>query len=369
MRFDLSEEQAMIRDGVAIAFGDAFAALRGSDLKRIAETARKAADQLAILNLASALVPTEHDGLGYGYVEAFVIAMECGRFCVPAPVKETLLVSRVLSLLGASSLLKGNDWFTLCLDTGRSLRVRRAGGELRLHGRLDAVPFGNGGWPLLVNAATEADADGGDALILVDIQAPGVVTLERASLDLSCDTRSLQFDGYCVPRKSVVAQGPKALGALRELELGGALLAASEAAGIARACLDMTVEYLNTRRTFGRLLGTNQVLRHRAADDFVAAESVRVAAQYASWMLDEDASAAGNAVSAAKILAGTHGVTVAENAIQSHGAIGFTWELPLHLFLRRALKLRAEFGSPCQHRHRLFDAVRDGLRTEDQTIR
>lgn len=96
------------------------------------------------------------------------------------------------------------------------------------------------------------------------------------------------------------------------------------------------------------------MLRHRAADDFVASESIRIAAQYASWLMDSDQAGRGVAVSAAKVLAGTKGLAVAENSMQSHGAIGFTWEFPLHLFLRRLLRLRNEFGSPAEHRHRLF---------------
>lgn len=356
MRFDLGDEQVMVRDSVSRAFRGAFETLRNSKQDKLEALFAAIGDTLAVLQLNTALAPVAAGGSGFGYVEAFAIAMESGRYCVPAPVKETLLASLALSRLGSARLLREHAWFTIRLSETPTVTAVASGRHLRVTGCLTGVPFHRASARVVCNVKyVQASGREVTAIAVLDSRGSGVETDEQVSVDVTSGMHAVRFAGYEAAPDEILCDDPQAaIAAIEELRIAGAMLSAAEAAGLSRACLDMTLKYLGTRQTFGRLLGTSQVLRHRAADDFVATEALRVAAQYAAWLMEARDADAPVAISAAKILANTRGLAVAENAMQSHGAIGFTWEYPLHFFLRRLLRLRNEFGTTFEHRARLF---------------
>jgi alkylation response protein AidB-like acyl-CoA dehydrogenase len=124
--------------------------------------------------------------------------------------------------------------------------------------------------------------------------------------------------------------------------------------GVAARVLDNSVTYAGQRTQFGKPIGSFQAIKHKCADMAVAVEASRSAAYYASWALAEDAPDRAKAVSIAKSFCGDAARFVCNEGIQIHGGIGFTWELGLHFYLRRAKVLEYSYGDAAYHRERVL---------------
>jgi alkylation response protein AidB-like acyl-CoA dehydrogenase len=124
--------------------------------------------------------------------------------------------------------------------------------------------------------------------------------------------------------------------------------------GIAARMLDASVDYAKTRVQFGQPIGAFQAIKHCCADMAVAVEAGRSAAYYSFWTAAEDAVDRARAASMAKSYCGGVARQVCNDAIQVHGGMGFTWELGLHRFLRRAKVLEHAFGDIAYHNERLL---------------
>ncbi|MBK8765648.1 MAG: hypothetical protein IPM01_13925 [Burkholderiaceae bacterium] len=136
----------------------------------------------------------------------------------------------------------------------------------------------------------------------------------------------------------------------------GLLLASAQAAGGIAGVLDVVVEYLNTRTTFGRKIGSYQSLKHTCADILVGMERARSHVYHAATQL-ADGQDALVALRMAKVEAGDTFAFAGDRAVQFHGGFGFTFECDAQLFLRRALWLQYSFGDAAHHRRRLADAL------------
>ena len=116
----------------------------------------------------------------------------------------------------------------------------------------------------------------------------------------------------------------------------GAAVLAAEQVGLAQRCLDMTLAYVKERRQFARPVGSFQALKHRLADVWVAVSQARAASRYAAACLASGDPDAKVAVAIAKAYCSEAAVHAAQECVQLHGGIGFTWEHPAHLYLKRA---------------------------------
>jgi alkylation response protein AidB-like acyl-CoA dehydrogenase len=135
----------------------------------------------------------------------------------------------------------------------------------------------------------------------------------------------------------------------------GAAMLAAEQLGTAQRCLDMTVAYVQERRQFARPVGSFQALKHRLADVWVAITQARSAARYAAACLSTGDPDAPVAVALAKASCSEAALHAAQECVQLHGGIGFTWEHPAHLYLKRAKSSSIGFGTPDWHRAALAD--------------
>jgi alkylation response protein AidB-like acyl-CoA dehydrogenase len=200
-----------------------------------------------------------------------------------------------------------------------------------------------------VAGAIEADVllvAASSGLYAVDVSA--VTVTPRVCLDMTRQLADVTLDG--VSGVLVLADAEPAV--RRALDSGAALMA-SEQLGVARWCLDTTVDYLKVRKQFGRVLGGFQALKHRLADLYTDVESGAAAARYAAATLaagDPDATVA---TSIAQAYNSDLAVRAAEEAVQLHGGIGMTWEHPAHLYLKRAKADQIALGTPGRHRARL----------------
>jgi alkylation response protein AidB-like acyl-CoA dehydrogenase len=191
-------------------------------------------------------------------------------------------------------------------------------------------------------------------LYAVDAAADGVTRLPMVSLDATRPLADLVLDG--APARRLAVNEEAASGVLAGLTLGAAMLA-SEQLGVAQRCLDMTVAYVKERRQFARPVGSFQALKHRLADVWVAVSQARAASRYAAACLATNHPDAKVAVAMAKAYCSETAVLAAQECVQLHGGIGFTWEHPAHLYLKRAKADSIGFGTPDAHRAALASMV------------
>ena len=221
-------------------------------------------------------------------------------------------------------------------------RVDAAAGTVKLRGTIRAVADALPADVLLV------PADGvPSGLYLVEAGAPGVHRAPVVSLDMTRQLCDITLDD--APARQV-AVGAAAQDAVSAGLAAGAGILAAEQLGLAQRCLDMTVAYLKERRQFARPLGSFQALKHRLADLWTMITLARAASRYAAACLADGDKDIPVAVALAKSACCEAAVTAAQECVQLHGGIGFTWEHPAHLYLKRAKAASLAFGTPGAHR-------------------
>ena len=191
-------------------------------------------------------------------------------------------------------------------------------------------------------------------LYLVDATAPGVHRTPVLSLDMTRQLCDITFDGAAARQVAIGAAAQAATAA--GLSAGAAILAA-EQLGLAQRCLDLTVAYGRERRQFGRQIGSFQAVKHRLADLWTSITQARAASRYAAACLADGDPDVEVAVALAKSACCDAAVTAAQECVQLHGGIGFTWEYPAHLYLKRAKAASLAFGTPGAHRAALAHLV------------
>ncbi len=314
----------------------------------------------------SALVPEELDGLGLGVTAATVIAERLGHAlytepyvpaglmapvclvaCEPgAQVRE--LLAGVLSGKTIASIAWQSERGGLDIDQTAVVANREAD-RVSLSGASHFVPVASA--EVFIVAARCA---GELALYRVGRDCAGLVCESHMLAD-GCAIATLRATDVRLPDSACIARGERADASLRHAIDCGIVVASAELVGVMERCLDMTLEYLRTRKQFGRAIGSFQALQHRAVDLWVQKELARAAVASAARTLD-DASASPRARSAAasgaKARATHAALLMATQAVQLHGAIGFTDEYDLGLYLNRALVLSAWLGNAAEHRRR-----------------
>jgi alkylation response protein AidB-like acyl-CoA dehydrogenase len=211
-------------------------------------------------------------------------------------------------------------------------------GTVKLRGMVKAVTDALPAGMLLVPA--EGVPNG---LFLVDATATGVHRTPVVSLDMTRQLCDISFDD-AEARQVVVGEAAR-VAVDAGLAAGAAMLAA-EQLGLAQRCLDLTVAYVKERRQFARQIGSFQALKHRLADLWTTITLARAASRYAAACLADDDPDAPVAVALAKSACCEAAVLAAEEMVQLHGGIGFTWEHPAHLYLKRAKAASVTFGTP-----------------------
>jgi alkylation response protein AidB-like acyl-CoA dehydrogenase len=315
----------------------------------------------ADVGCAGLLIPESHGGAGAGYREAAVVAEEAGRAVAPVPYLGSAVVATAAALsAGDAELLSGLAAATVTAALAvpfatkpghasavATVRVAppqagEAAGQARLTGVVAGVA------DVLPASVLLVPADGvPSGLYAVDAGAPGLTMTPVVSLDQTRPLADLTLDS--VPARPL-ASGPDADRAVAAALAAGAAMLAAEQLGVAERCLEMTVAYLKERYQFARPVGSFQALKHRAADLWVAISQARAAARYAAACLADDDADAPVAVALAKAACGDAATLAARECVQLHGGIGFTWEHPAHLYLKRATSSSIAFGTPDWHR-------------------
>ncbi|HEX3926348.1 MAG TPA: acyl-CoA dehydrogenase family protein [Streptosporangiaceae bacterium] len=325
----------------------------------------------ADLGCAGLLIAEDSGGAGASYREAAVVAEETGRGVAPVPflgsavvATEALLAADDRELLAA--LAAGTTTAALAVpfaaapSSGGVWGGRPPGAStVRPAPTVRLVsPAGGGsdGYWLTGTVAGVADALPADVLVvpadgvpygLYAVSADSVGLAPVVSLDMTRQLADLTFEG--VPARRIASGGAAHRAVARALDAGAAMLA-SEQFGAAERCLEMTVAYLKERRQFGRQIGSFQALKHRVADLWVGVTQARAAARYAAACLAAGAPDTPVAIALAKAACSDIAVRVAQEGVQLHGGIGFTWEHPAHLYLKRAKSSSIGLGTADWHR-------------------
>jgi alkylation response protein AidB-like acyl-CoA dehydrogenase len=321
VKFDLDEQQRDFAASIDAALGaaDLPAAIRAWAAGDTAP-GRKVWAQLADLGVTALIIPEKFDGIDAHPVDLAVAAERLGRWCVPGPVTESIAVAPVL-----------------LADDERSAAL--ASGEL-----IATVAL-----PPQVPRAVDADTAG---LILLATQNEGAGQVGDA-------TAGKQVESVDPSRKlfDVNASGEgKAADVARAYEFG-VLATAAQLVGAGQALLDMSVEYAKQRSQFGKVIGTYQAIKHKLADVHIALELARPLVYGAALSLADQSADTARDVSAAKVAASDAALLAARSALQKHGAIGFTQEHDMSLWLLRVQALRSAWGDPALHRRRLLEAL------------
>jgi alkylation response protein AidB-like acyl-CoA dehydrogenase len=307
--------------------------------------------ELGVLGLA---VPEESGGAGGGLVDQAVAAEEMGAALLPGPVLGTVG-------LAVPALLAAGDTALLAELVEGTRTAALAVPERAARFDPDAVTVTAEGDALSGEVAQVVDGDA-DVLLVAARHGGGVGLFATdggqrrplSTLDPTRHQAAVRFDA--TPARPVAADaGPAVAHALR---VGGALLAAEQVGG-AQRLLDLTVAHAGTRLQFGRPIGSFQAVKHRCADMLVLLEHARSTAYHAAWALQDGLDDADLAVSVAQATCSEAYQRIALDAVQLHGGIGFTWEHPCHLYLKRAVTDAALLGSAAQHRDRIAAAVLD----------
>ncbi|MDQ2801550.1 MAG: acyl-CoA dehydrogenase, partial [Pseudomonadota bacterium] len=220
----------------------------------------------------------------------------------------------------------------------------------RLSGSKWPVPDGS----IAELAVVAARETAGVSLFLVDL---GHGTVRRETLktvDPTRDHAKLVFDDVPATRLGQPGQGAPILARVLDR---AAVLFAFEQVGGASACLEAATSYAKERFAFGRPIGSFQAIKHNLADMYVALELARSNAYYGAWALGADAAELPLAAATARVSASKAFSFAAEENIQTHGGIGFTWDMDCHLFYRRAKLLALTIGSPRHWKHRVVSGL------------
>jgi alkylation response protein AidB-like acyl-CoA dehydrogenase len=362
MDFDLTEEQAALAESLARLLAarytpEARQAAIATPLGYAPERWRDFAE----MGLTALPFAESDGGLGGTAVETMLVMEAFGRALVVEPYLPTVVLAGNALRLGGSAaqrarwlpgIAAGGTLATLAwaeagrrFSTEATLRATADSSGWRLDGAKCAVPFGDAADLLVISANT----DEGTRLFLVEGSTPGLTRRGYATMD-SSHAADLVLAG--------TPADPLGGASLLDHVLDHGIAAiAAEAVGVMAEMHAMTIDYLKTRKQFGRAIGEFQVLQHRAVDMLVALEAARSMAMFAAMTVeDSDAARRRPSLSAVKIQVAQSLRSVAQAAVQLHGGIGVTMEYRLGSYVRRATALEGLFGDHAHHLRLLAEA-------------
>lgn len=312
MDFHLDEDQLALQDHV-----QRFCRSRWP-LEQVAERPTGGLDrarwrELVDVGAISLMADEAHGGLGLGVVEGALVFEQLGRHLVPGPCLWSALGALLVPEVARGEWVAGG--------------TQESGAPLRF-----------------VEHAADLD-------VLVVLRPDGVSRIDRADLPAAAPGEPLDpLNGVGV---FSALPGGTPIGGAREaarLRRTGVVLASALQLGVAGAALDVAVRYALEREQFGVPIGSFQALKHMMADMYVRVGLARSATYAAAAVLDDPAVGdAERSISAAKLLAGEAAVENARASVQVLGGMGFTWQMPPHFLLKRALVLDQAFGTPTSH--------------------
>lgn len=356
MNFDFSDDQKSLRDEVRKFL------VNESPLSEARQVMDKGLSHSAAvwqglgeMGVTALMLPESCGGHGMGALELCVVAEEIGRQLAPVPMVSTMYLA-VQAILLAASEAQQQAWLpriaqgqiaTLAAPLGGShagnARLPRFDGKA-LHGVAPLVVDGEAAAMAVVLAESD---DGRQLLVLADL-GQGVSRRRLVTIDPSRSFAELSFSATPGDVLDADAQA-----VLTQVCDRAAILLAFEQLGGADAALAMGAGYARERKAFGRAIGSYQGIKHKLADIYTRNEMARAHCYFGAWALSSDAPELAAAAAAARIAATDAFSFAAQENIQTHGGMGYTWEMDCHLYYRRARQLAVLLGSRHEWNERL----------------
>jgi alkylation response protein AidB-like acyl-CoA dehydrogenase len=321
--------------------------------------------RFAELGVIGALFDEADGGFGGQGFDVAVVFESLGRGLVVEPFLDTLIVGRALAHAGSveqrariASFIDGSQIAALAHDEPGShyeasrvtTRAEKNGDGWVLQGAKGVVQHGEHANLLLVSARTSGGEfdEAGISLFLVPHDAAGVSVHGYRKID-GGRAAEVKLDGVTLGADALVGAQGAGFATLEHATGFGLVALAAEAVGAMDIARDYTLEYLRTRKQFGMAIGSFQALQHRMADVLLEIEQARSAVINAAAAVAAPRAQRERALSAAKYTIGRIGARVAEEAIQLHGGIGMTWELPLAHYAKRLVMIDHQLGDEDHH--------------------
>lgn len=320
--------------------------------------------EICELGWPGAAIPEAYGGLGMGYLELCVLAEELGRVVAPVPFSSSIyLAAEAILQYGSEEqkqqylpgLVSGEIIGTLAWSDAGEKAVAFEDGSIS--GVKRPVAGGTLADIAVVSALTAEDKH---VLVLVELAETAAAndkhvqrqTLESA--DPSVRNAQITFDD-CPAQ--LLGNGGDSAGALPQLLDRAAVLLAFEQIGGADRCLELAVDYVKERKTFGRAVGSYQAVKHKLAKMYAQNELARSNAYYGAWALASESEELPIAASAARISATECFEFAAREGLHLHGGMGYTWEVDCHLYLKRSRDLALRLGGLRQWKEKLISAT------------
>ena len=374
MNFDFSEDLNMLRDEARKFLAERCPT---KTVRRILEGHapydRELWQQVAQMGWLGAAVPESYGGAGLGHEGLCVLAEELGRAIAPIPFASSVYLATEAILAHGSDAQKQK--YLPKLAAGELIGAFAIGEGAdnprpeAVAARLQGGSVNGSKWPVADGGIADfavvvaKDDTGSPRLAIVDLAGKGVSRQALKTIDPTRDQARLDFDG--APAE-LLGNGGEGWPSVQSLLDRAAVLVAFEQVGGAQACLEMATAYAKDRVAFGRPIGSFQAIKHKLADVYIATELARSNAYYGAWALSTDAPELPLAAAAARVAATEAYHLASKENIQTHGGMGFTWELDCHLFYRRAKMLALALGSARHWKNRLVDRWDAGTPAADK---
>jgi pimeloyl-CoA dehydrogenase small subunit len=374
MDFELSEDQRLLKDSISRLLADNYGfTTRRAYLKEPLGWSEKLWNQYAELGLLGLPIEERYGGFGGGAVDVMLVMEEFGRVLALEPFLASVVLGGTAVRLAGSEAQKSAVLPAVAAGgtklafahgeqqarydlTDVMTTAKRDGGGWTIDGAKSVVLHGDCADRIVVSARTAGgrrDPDG-ISLFLVDANAGG---LARRGYAMRDGTRAAEISLTGV-RGELLGPADQALPVVERVTQAGIAAMGAEIVGCMEAMHAMTLDYMRTRVQFGRPIGENQVMQHKAADMLIALEQGRSMAMLAAMMVDEpDAEERQRNIAMAKVGVGQAGRTVSQAAVQMHGGIGMTEEYAVGHYFRRAMTYEHLWGDSAWHLAALAEAV------------
>jgi alkylation response protein AidB-like acyl-CoA dehydrogenase len=365
MDFEFSEEQNLLREQ---AQGFLASNCPASTVRAVLDGGtdydKDLWSKIAEMGWTATVIPEEFGGLGLSYLELSVIAEELGRVVAPVPFSSSVYLATE-AILAHGNTKQKERWLPK-LATGEAIgtfALSEKSGRPTAAGLMTAVsdqkisgtkiPVADGAPADFAIVVAKSNAGDGASLYLVELDQDNVTIEAVRTLDFSRGHSRIEFEGAACELLGKEGSGWSAAERLLDR---AAVLYAWEQVGGAEAALNQAKEYAMGRYAFGRPIASYQAIKHKLAHMYVKNTLARSNCYYGAWALNADSDELGLAAATARVASIQAFLNAAQENVQTHGGMGFTWEFDCQFFYRRAKLLSVNIGSESHWQDKLISA-------------
>ena len=368
MNFDFSEDQKLLKEQVSKFLSDNCSL----DIAlEILESEKCYSDAvwkgLVELGLTGTAIPEEYGGLGLGALELCVIAEELGRVAAPVPFSSSVyLGTESIVQYGTSDqkekwlpkLASGEIISTFALPETNSEPTEKNIKTIFSNGKINGkkIPVADGSYADIAIVVVKNVDNNEITLAISELTSNNISRKPISTLDPSRDHAEIHFDNSDA---EIMDTNNEGWGAVENIMNSAAVLMAFEQIGGAEASLNMAKNYALDRFAFGRQIGSYQAIKHKLADMYVKIELAKSNSYYGAMMLNDGGADLKIAAAASRVAATDAFNYAAQENIQTHGGIGFTWEADTQFFYRRSQVLGLALGSSITWKNKLVNQLEE----------